>query len=123
MLLRRHRDQQATRMWLLAASIQPPIATRMGAAVPLMAPARSIACTPMNGPGAPAGSAIAVSKPLRGACATTLNAFGAGPASTRQLATSVAPFQLANAVAPPLAAATTVNAGGCAGVALHAKRK
>ena len=54
----------------------------------------------MNGLGAPAGSAIAVSKPLRGACATTLNALGAGPASTRQLATSVAPFQLAYAVLP-----------------------
>lgn len=44
---------------------------------------------------------MAVSKPEVGAMLTGFSAAGEGPASTRQEATSVAPFQLAYATGEP----------------------
>src|SRR6185437_10314649 len=64
------------------------------AEAPTTAPVASSACTCTKRAGA-AGSAIAVSKPAPGAPPTGLSAFAAGPARTRQPATTVAPFQLA----------------------------
>lgn len=66
-----------------------------------------------------ARSALAlVSKPDRGTVATTFSEALVAPASTCQRTTSVAPFQLMNALAPP-AVLRTVSAGGSMGCPVH----
>ena len=63
--------------------------------LPNTSPAAPSACTATYGPTVPVGTGIAVSKPLRGTCAAVVRLAALAPASSRQEATSVAPFQLA----------------------------
>ncbi len=87
--------------------------------VPSTSPVAPSACTATK-PSA-SGVAIAVSKPVRAAPATGVSCCALGPASTRQLAVRVSPFQLAYTVswAPIFVAAI---AGGSLGAPVHAKR-
>src|SRR6478609_11759047 len=63
-----------------------------GCDVPRTSPPAASACT--RNTGAALGAEIAVSKPCDGAWATCDSVAGVDPASTRQDATPVAPFQL-----------------------------
>src|SRR5580704_12778594 len=92
------------------------------AELPSTSPAAPSACTATYGPTVPAGTGIAVSKPLRGTCATVARLEALAPVSSLQALTSVAPFQLAYTVVPVGPPARRANAGGCAGVPVHAKR-
>src|ERR1017187_6635501 len=110
-----HRSLQTT----ACAPPQPAIVRE----VPSTAPEASSACTAtsFSGPGV----AIAVSKPERAAAATGASCAGEGPASTRQLAVRVSPFQLAYTVtAPPAGWAGTpiATAGASVGAPVHPKR-
>ena len=60
---------------------------------PSTRPRWSLARTPKYG--SPVDTLMTVSRPYRGANPTDFSSSGAGPASTSQVATSVAPFQLA----------------------------
>lgn len=91
-----------------------------GIEVPSTLPSASSACTAATG--ARAGTGIAVSKPVRGASASGRSVVARSPASTRQLATSVAPFQLANTVIPPSDPRRATPVGGSAGRPVHSKR-
>ena len=70
------------------------------------------------------GNVTELSNPLSGIVAWTVSEVGVGPASTRQEATSVAPFQLANtAVESPVASSRALATGGDSGWPLQLKRK
>ena len=80
----------------------------------MTAPEPASACTAKYRPAARV--AIVVSKPSFGALATGASVLGEEPASTRQDATAVAPFQLAATVTRPdwpLYAATEGAVSGC----------
>jgi hypothetical protein len=83
----------------------PPLHRKVGGAdsqvltvveVPSTWPAAPRACAAKYGP--PAWVEAELSKPVRGNVATAVRALGELPASSRQDATVVAPFQLAYAV-------------------------
>src|SRR5215213_1060398 len=65
----------------------------IGAVIPRTCPRRSLARTATYG--SEVCTNMVVSKPSRGNDSTASNWWGLGPASTSQVATSVAPFQLA----------------------------
>jgi len=84
------------------------------------APEASSACTATYAAGP--GVVTAVSKPLRGAVATGTIVWAEAPASTRQLAVRVSPFQLAYTLARPPEAGVAAIDGALAGAPVQAKR-
>ncbi len=66
---------------------------------------------------------MVASKPVVEAVTTGASVLGEDPASTRQEATLVAPFQLAATVTDPAPAGCTASDGGEAGCPLHGDRK
>src|SRR5215217_6718442 len=81
--------------WVIPAlEAEGPQVPRLIALVePSARPRWSVARRPKYG--SPVDTLMTVSKPFRGANPTDFSSPGAGPASTSQVATSVAPFQLA----------------------------
>ena len=79
---------------------------------------RATTCTHCAGP----LTGMDVSKPDRGTEPASLSAPADGPARTSHVATSVAPFQLANAVTLPPGPDTAAAAGKSAGRPVHAWR-
>ncbi len=72
--------------------------------------------------GEPLWTVTAVSKPDFGSSPMFVSVYGDGPASTRHLETSVAPFQLAYSAVEPSLLADTASRGSVGGWAFQENR-